>query len=335
MGVQRVNPATGEFQGHVHLHTHAAWGVAHLGAILGERRYLDWARKVHDFVVATGTDFGWYPEFLPQGEYRTEICVVGDMVSLGAWLARGGRPEYWDVVERTVRNELRQSQFALTPAFLRLFETVHRDKPRQVVERARADLRALEGGFVAQAAFDDWVSYPDNPKLGAPGLSQNGIQMMGCCPPEGMRGLWEVWTGAVEQRTEGVFVNLAFSRDHTAARVMAFRPEDGRIEVEARAASDYFVRPPLASERGDWAATRNGAPVPAEWGGPAQAYVRWRGVQPGERLSVAWPVRAFTQSYVPRSVPGRSEPLTVHWVGSQVVSVEPRGRYLPMFGQAS
>jgi hypothetical protein len=331
MGAQRVDPATGAFKGHVHLHTHAVWGVAHLGAVLGERRYLDWAAKVHDFVVAQGTDYGWYPEFAPQGEYRTEICVVGDMVSLGANLARGGQPQLWDTVERTVRNELARSQFALTPAFVRLFETLHRDQPAAVVDQALADLRRLEGGFVAQATFDDWVSYPGTPTLGSAGLYANGIQMMGCCPPEGMRGLWEAWNSIVEPGADGVRINLAFSREHEAASVRASRPGDGRLEVTAKRPGRYLIRPPAWSDRDGWGLTRNGAPTPVRWGGPRQAYVVGDHVQPGETLVVTWPVSAFTQSFAARSVPGREPQITTRWVGSQVVGVEPKGQHLPMF----
>ena len=54
-------------------------------------------------------------------------------------------------------------------------------------------------------------------------------------------------------------------------------------------------------------------------------------MQPGEVLTVTWPVPAFIQTHAALSIPGRDSKVTVHWVGSQVVAVEPRGQYLPMF----
>jgi hypothetical protein len=326
-----IDAKTGAFQKHVHLHTHAVWGVAHLGVVANEPRYLDWARKAYEFVLANGTDFGWYPEFIPQGEYRTEICVVGDMMSLGAWLARGGMPHYWDHLERTVRNELRRSQFFLTPEFVSLFREIHKDKPASAVRQALDDLRRLEGGFVAQATFNDWVSYPDNPKLGTPGLGQNGIQMMGCCPPEGMRGLWEVYYGAVEERDARVLVNMAVRRDHPAAKVTAYRPEDGRIDVAARKAGAYWLRPPAWADRQAVRLVRDGKLQPVVWGGEAAAYVVCDGVRSGEDLTLSWPVPRFTQTFVPQGVPGRKPTVAVRWVGNEVRDVQPRGKYLPMF----
>lgn len=327
----RINPDTGSFQRHVHCHTHAVWGVAHLGVVLGEQRYLDWARRVYDFVLANGTDFGWYPEFIPQGEYRTEICVVGDMVSLGAWLARGGWPHYWDHIERTIRNELRRSQFFLTTEFTALFNELHRDKPKEVVEEAIAELRRLEGGFVAQTSFDDWVSYTET--IGQAGLSRNGIQMMGCCPPEGMRGLWEAWCGVVEEKPDGVFVNMSLTRDHPVARVTANRPESGRLQVEIRKPVTHYIRPPAWVERDAVRLTRNDSPAPVAWGGPADAYVVCPDSVAGESIELSYPVPAFRQTFTPTSVPGRDDSIAVRWVGNTVVSVEPRGRYLPMFDE--
>jgi hypothetical protein len=326
-GPLKIDPETGAFADHVHLHTHAAWGVAHLGAVLGEARFLDWAERVYRFVLAQGTDFGWFPEFIPQGEYRTEICVVGDMVSLAAWLARGGKPEYWDHVDRAVRNTLRRSQFTLTPAFLELFHRVHAEKDAATVAAAVEELRALEGAFVAQASFDDWVSYPGT--LGQPGLYANGIHMMGCCPPEGMRALWEAWCGTVAETAEGVFVNLPFSREHPAAMVTA-APSSGCLRVQARTAGRFFLRPPAWAPRDAVRVTRNGLPASVQWGGPAERYVALT-VQIGDEVVLTHPVPSLTQTCVPTSVPGRADPLTVRWRGNTVLGVEPRGQYLPMF----
>ncbi len=325
----RVDPRTGAFQGHTHIHTHAAWGVAHLGAILNEPRYLDWAGKVYEFVLSQGTDYGWYPESMPPSG-RAEVCAVGDMTSLASWLARGGRPHYWDHVERTVRNELRRAQFSLTPQFLRLFREIHKDKPQNVVERAIRELRRLEGGFVAQPTFNDWVAYPDNPKLGTPGMNNNGVQMMGCCPPEGMRGLWEAWCGVVSEQADAILVNMTITRDHPAAKIEAFAPNDGGLRVIVRRPGKFLLRSPSWVDRESVCLTRNGSDASVTWDGPAKAYVCCLNATAGETLSLRWPTPVFQQRFVPQNVPG-NQPLVVGWTGNRVDRVEPQGKYLPMF----
>lgn len=333
MGEHRIDPHTGAFSKHVHLHTHEIWGVAHLGAVTGEARYLDWAERAYRFVLSQGTDYGWYPEYIPQPEYRTEICVVGDMTSIAANLARGGRPEFWDHVDRTVRNQLRASQFFLTPDFVALFRTVHKDKSLAEIDAALCELRKIEGGFVAQSAFDDWVAFPD--WLGSPGLYGNGIQMMGCCPPEGMRGLWEAWNGIVEEKNEGIFINMPISRRHPAADVTAYEQAAGRFDVQARKPGDFFLRPPAWVTKDAVTLDRAGATGGLEWGGPANAYIVCRCLRLAERMILRWPVPRFTQTFVPQSVSGKTDKLTVNWLGNQVRGVEPRGKFLPMFGLES
>ncbi len=328
MGTQRIDPESGAFTGHVHLHTHAAWGVAHLGAVLAEPRYLDWAQRAFDFVHSHGTDYGWYPEHYPQPERRSEVCAIGDMVSIAAWLARGGRARYWDQVDRAVRNELYRSQFRLSPSFLELFHRLHHDLPKAVLNEAIGELRKLEGGFVAQATLDDWVSYPSD-HLGQAGMNANGIHMMGCCPPEGMRALYEAWSGTVTETADAVWVNLPFRHDHPAARVEACPA--GRLTITAGKPADYLARPPAWVDRATVTLAVDEAERPVSWAGPEQAYVAIGRLQPGQVASLRHAVPEFRQRFEATSVPGREESVTVHWRGNEVRAVEPRGVYLPMF----
>jgi hypothetical protein len=331
MGKQRIDPESGAFEHHVHAHTHAMWGVAHLGAVLHEPRYLAWVQKAYEFVRANGTDYGWYPEHIPQRRHKTEICVVGDMISIAAWLARSGQPHYWDHVEQTVRNELGKSQFSLTPEFLDLFHRLHRDKSTAVVSQAIDELKMLEGGFVAQSLFDDWVGYP-SAEMGQPGMGRNGIHMMGCCSPEGMRGLHEAWLGTVEQAADGrVYVNMGFARDHPAALVRSYAPAAGRLDVQAYKSATFLLHPPAWVIRDQVVAMRNGEERAVRWGGPAEAYVLFERAQSGDQIGIRWPVPAFTQTVTPSSVPGHTDPLAIRWAGSSVESVAPPGRYLVMF----
>lgn len=325
----RINAETGAFQGHVHLHTHAIGGVAHLGVVTGDDRYLDWVQQAYEFVRRNGTDYGWAPEHIPQDQHGAETCCVGDMIGIGLWLAQR-HPHYFDHIERTVRNYLRQAQFFLTDDFLALFERLHGDKPAAVVEGAIAELRQLEGGFVSAPAPDDWVKRDQT--LGAPGRGPNGIDMMGCCPPEGMRGIWEAWSWTVREQPDCVRINLSLHRDHPAAKVTAGAPEQGWMVVEARADKDFQLRPPAWADREAVTLTRNDQPVPIAWTGPDAAYVKCASIKRGDRLLLHWPVPVFVQRQRMLSVPGQEFDLTVQWEGNEVEAVDPPGRHLPMFG---
>ena len=324
----RIDPDTGAFQGHVHLHTHALIGVARLGLLTGEQRYLDWAERAYEFVRRHGTDYGWYPEHIPQSQHGAETCVVGDMVGIGVWLAQR-HPHVFDHVARTIYNYLRRTQFFVTDEFITLFECVHADQPGAVLQQALAELRKLEGGFVSAPAPDDWVKR--DATLGATGRAHNGIDMMGCCPPEGMRGLWEAWRWTVQDLPGCVRVNLPFHRDHPSAIVTAGAPEQGWLQVKLRRDAEVQVRPPSWADRAGVTVLRNGQPAPVQWAGPEGAYVACPGMARGETLQVHWPVAAFVQRQTLLSVPGGEYDLTVQWEGNEVEAVDPCGKYLPLF----
>ncbi len=155
---------------------------------------------------------------------------------------------------------------------------------------------------------------------------------MGCCPPEGLRAVWEAWRWAVQDEPGEVRVNLAFSREHPSARVVAWKPEEGGYEVTALKSSGRFLlRPPAWASREGVSLSRNGETAPVEWSGPEDAYVLCREVEKGEILRLSWPVPHFSQTFTPTCVVARKESVSFEWVGSQVVGVNPKGRYLPMF----
>ena len=111
----RILP-TGEFHGHMHSTMHGVWGVAHLGAVLNETRYVEWAKRVYDYASGFGPGTGWMQAALWNDPVRelSETCATSDMVSVASWIAQAGFPEYWDHVERALRNYLRPQQFFVT-----------------------------------------------------------------------------------------------------------------------------------------------------------------------------------------------------------------------------
>ncbi len=52
-------------------------------------------------------------------------------------------------------------------------------------------------------------------------------------------------------------------------------------------------------------------------------------------IVLTWPVPQFTQRFVPASVPGRTEALTVAWCGNEVRQIAPAAKCLPMYPASS
>lgn len=317
-----LQPGAGDFRirpdgtyggSNCHLHVRAVIGVAHVGALTGDPRYVDWARNVYEFTRSMGTDWGWFPESPRVG--NSETCATGDMVDLARWLARAGYAEYWDHVERYVRNYVSQAQFFLTPEFRKIYRSANKDKPAAEVDAGLALLGRYEGGFVARV-------YPNDL---ARSRTTEGMNMMGCCPPEAMRAIHIAWSHVVAETRRGIEINMALNRDHPAARVMSFLPHEGKITVQARRNADFYLRPPSWTLRKAVQAYVDGKASKPDWEG---AYVRFAGVKSGQQLTITYPLVDFSQRV---TIAGKT--YNYRWIGNTVLGVEPAGTILPLFAQ--
>jgi hypothetical protein len=315
----RILPDGSHRSGNCHLSMRAALGVAEIGVVTSNARLIEWARRVYEFTRSIGTDWGWYPENMvkPAYRYRSETCVTGDMVEAAVAFAQAGYTEYWDHVERAVRNYLPAAQFFLTPAFEALYREVHISRQAEEVKAGLQMLRRLEGGFLARQRPNDWVYETD----GRP-----TVNMMGCCPPEGMRALYLAWRNTVIENDDAVYVHMALDRDAPAGRVVV-GPDHGSLCVEARCGKDYYVRPPSWAPLEEVRVYRNGTSISAQWAGN---YIVFRGAQSGDTLEISFPVPRFIQT-VAIGEEGTEEIYQARWIGNHLEEVSPHGRFLPIF----
>ncbi len=315
LGDNRIRE-NGSFGGYnCHLHMRAVLGVAHLGLITKNARYLDWSQKVYDWLITQGTDWGWFPEgpeFREKDSKNSETCVTGDMADVAACLAKAGRSRYWDDLERFVRNYCHESQFFVTPEYEALYRKVHKNAPQ--VEEGLRKARDFQGGFVARLTPNDLT------------IGSTTMSMMGCCPPEAMRALHIAWRNVVSESKEGVFVNLCFNHDAPQAQVVSFMPLTGQMTVVAKKEAAFFLRPPSWAARGQVTAYRGSMKVKPIWKGD---YVKFDDAKPGEELAITYPVVRFLQTV---SVAGGK--FTYQWVGNTVLAVDPRGEGLSLFNKA-
>lgn len=328
----------GHVDGHNHVQMHAIRGMAQLGTLTGDWRYADWARAAYDHFAASAFDTGWLPEIAqwPDHRHHSETCLTADMLEVEVWLACAGWPEYWDRVDRTVRNYLVPAQFSLTPEIEAFWRAVNRHRSTREVAAGLALLHALEGGFLSALTPNDRVFEV------RPGGTHHGevtfrgrrlvLDMMGCCPPEGMRGIYLAWANTVQATPDGVLVNLPLDHDGATATVRSGLPRQGRLRATARGATDFWLRPPGWAPRAQVEAWRNGRRIEARWGGPALHYIGFGAVRPGEVVEITWPLVRFRQQVVERSVEGEVvRRFDYHWVGSTVTAVEPAGAWLPLY----
>lgn len=316
----------GSFQAHSHCTMHAVWGVAHLGEVTGDRKYIDFAKRVWDWFSKRGTGGGWFPA---APDYPgDETCCVADMMSTAACIARSGYPEYFDYVERFLRNRISPAQFILTPEFVAKYSEQYKDAGEQKLKKALESLDKIQGGFLAGDGLIEW----ENNFLGAHYAGQQ-LVMIGCCIPEGMRSTYTAWDNTIAQRSEtslgpaGVYVSLCFTRDSKWGKVVSFMPEQGRLSVKAAVKETFFLRPPHWAPREPVRAFVNSRPVPVQWSG---AYVQLA-AKPGDEITITYPLISFTHHIegIWKAVPNLR--VTYTWLGNMITGVTPPAKGTPVF----
>jgi hypothetical protein len=339
---QHVHKPDGSVQGHNHVLMHAVRGIAEIGAVTKDPRYLEWAKLAYQYYNKNAFDTGWLPEIymLPDHDYHTEMCLVGDMTEIEAWFAQAGWPAYWDRVDRTVRNLVAPCQFVLTPGIEAMWREINKDKSPAELDRGVQLLKDMQGGFLSGPTPNDAI-FELRPNGDHAGIATYRgrkvvLDMMGCCPPEGMRAVYYAWRDTVQETPDGVLINLAFDRDAPKAKVVSQMPHKGQLTVTAKASGDFLVRIPGWAPRSAVKATRDGKPVDVRWGGPAMAYVVFPQARQGESMEVTWPLVKFTQRVSHKIYGGAEErTYTYTWIGSTVVNVDPQGEWMPLYGAAA
>ncbi len=313
------------FGAHSHATMHAVWGVAHLGLVTGEAKYTTFAKNVWDALLRRGTGTGWFPA---GPDNCNETCCVSDMMSVAGLIARSGRPEYFDFVERYLRNYISNLQFIVTPEFEKYYRERNKTSTEAQLQSGLKELRKFQGGIIGGSGLNDW----ENELLGG----ASGFEMFGCCAPEGMRAIHTAWSNTVERYPKsalgpaGVYVNLSLSRESKWGRVVSFLPAQGRLTVKTLVKDVYFIRPPHWAQRADVRAFVGTKQVEAKWSGD---YVRFD-ARPGEELTVTYPLIEFThdvEGLWKDCAPNLK--VSFQWEGNRVVGATPAPKGTPLFSR--
>jgi len=150
------------------------------------------------------------------GSKTCETDTITSAIRLALELIREGHTEYWDDIERFVRNQLVENQF------------------RDVQRLDIADTETARG---VRGCFE---SYADPNTLLA--IEKGDIE--GCCINGGMRGLFLAYQNAITETNGEVRVNLLLSAASPSIEVASFIPYEGRLDLYAATSRPILVRCP-------------------------------------------------------------------------------------------
>jgi len=223
---------SGTFDGHMHAQLLTLLGMVEYGKLTNDTAALQLVRSSYENMRTFG---------LSSIGVVGETCSTGEIIALAVELSRAGVGDYWDDVDRYVRNHLAEIQFTdekiaqMKAKFgsmgdLRVTDPDIADKrdivgvyaadqndlndPQHVINRAR-------GTFVADSTHPDHV----HPR-------QQTIAV--CCTANAMQGLYYAWEGIVTEKNGWVSVNLPLNRASKWLDVDSWLPYEGRVDLVMR-----------------------------------------------------------------------------------------------------
>jgi len=265
----------------------------------------EWITKKCPELFGASSLVGWFPETcVPTHPHPwCEACGFADMVALAVKLGAGGTGDYWDDLDRWMRNHVAEAQ--LTDV-----DWVY----RQTEHSPRKPVRSHETAYwVPERNVGAWAGWAHGNEWGR-GVSD-------CCTGNSARALYYAWEYMLEHQGGELRLNMLANRASQWADVYSYIPYKGRVDMKMKqACGSVKVRAPewIRSESPELVCNLNGSPRRLNWQG---RYVDAGAAKAGDLLSISFPIQE-------RTVKERIGPIgyTLVLRGNTVVSIDPPGK---------
>ena len=314
---------------HFHHSLYALMAVCEYGYATDDREILErvdtcyrWAREMGDPLI------GYYTEWMPGSDLylewqqgnSVEICEVADMVFLALYLTRAGIGDYWDDVDRWVRNVYAEGQMLDADFLDRIPESYFNPKSAAGPYEDIRDVALRSVG-----SFFGWMRANDGIRMMKTdqGPRLPGRSIMHCCTANGARTLYYVWDSIITRESGLVKVNLLLNRASPWVDVDSYLPMEGKVVLHIKEAPSVAVRMPA------WCRPQE---VKVRVGNDARKiliegrYVRVEGLHPGEKVILTFPLPERVVHRVIGEIPYK---LVLR--GANVISIDPGGVACPLY----
>ena len=319
---------------HFHHSLYALMAVCEYACAANDREVLErvdacfrWAREMGDPLI------GYYTEWMPGSDLflewqqgnSVEICEVADMVFLALYMTRAGVGDYWDDVDRWVRNVYAEGQMTSVDFLDRLPASYF--NPQEPGTEPGKDTRDVARRSIG--SFFGWMRANDGLRVvqTEQGPKLPGHAIMHCCTANGARTLYYVWDSIVTRDSDVVRVNLLLNRASPWLDVDSYLPAEGRVVLHIKEAPRVAVRMP------EWCRLQEVEVTVGDKGRRAQMegrYLLIGELRPGDRVVLTFPLSERVVHRVIGEIPYRLE-----LRGANVVSIDPRGAAYPLYENPS
>ena len=294
---------------HFHAHTYTLQTTLEYALLANDQAYLELAQKGYEYGKASGeTLVGYFAESVgTEQRENVELCEVADMIALGLRLTGAGLGDYWDDVDRWVRNTFAEGQLTLTRGdwMQRYASTLLASGPTARYETIERVIERNVGAFGFPTA-NDWGTY-----------------IMHCCTGNATRAIYYVWQSMLTHTDGNLRVNLLLNRPSKWADVESHIPYTGQVDVKVKQPVNLSIRLPEWVKPDEARVRVNDVDRRADWEG---RYALVGAVVPGDVATMTFPIAERTNT-----VWIEKESYTLVRKGNDVVAIDPPGRACPLY----
>lgn len=304
--------------GHMHGNLRTLVGTADYALYVKDPRLFSRVDALYRYVRSEGTPFGFIPEVIGRrGDIVScETCALMDFVGLAVTLANNGHPEYWGDMERTVRNQLVESQVADT-SWLK-----PGTKPDSEQFTWRDVGARMVGGYSGWTSPTHILAAREELHWGGPELRGKTRAIQNCCGGSGTHALFIVWKNAVRFDDGTLSVHMHIDKRLPQAEIRCYQPYEGLLTIDLKQACNVRVRIPEFVDPKELKASSSRGEINARvWGN----YLELGQRQAGEKLEVTYPVPVCDKEVTVGNRGFRQYRYGVTWKGDTVVRMTPIG----------
>ena len=209
-------------------------GFSKLAALKGDEKTTKKAKRFHDYALSRCTSYGSTPCCEP-------VCSDFELNMSALSLIRAGHDEYWDQIDRFIRNQIVEAQFTDTCEWVPEKATKKRINRFNIYDYYPDDLQILPyddydniiersvGGFM-WATADEHMYFP--------------ASLMVCCTSHALRSFEIVWQNAIKENYNDISINFHYNFENDLGETISYEPYQGKFSVILKKSKRLRIRIP-------------------------------------------------------------------------------------------
>ena len=303
---------------HFHHNGNVLEGLSAYALAASDPEVAAFAKSSYEWARATGSPLvGFFPEYIndwpdDRPYVDCETCCTADMIQIAMTLSEAQQGDYWDDVDRYLRNQFIEMQL-LDGKWIDKMAAMLPPTPLEANENGDHVSERLIGSFASWATGNDWYIE------GQPGTTF-------CCIGNGARALYYAWEKMIRFTNNTLTIYLLLNRASTWADVDSYIPYEGRVDVKIKVPCDLEIRIPEWVKPEEVLGFVNHESRQLAFRG---RYALAESVESGDLVTVTFPI---SERKVETNIGNVSFTLVIK--GNDVVSIDPPGKWYPFYQRA-